>query len=278
MLRCFNDCFATLFLWLALYCLQRRQWTVASLIYSIGLGTKMTLLLGLPALAVIFLQGRGFVGGLRAASIMAQVQLLLALPFLGKHAWAYATRAFDFSRAFEYKWTVNWRMLGEHVFQSKGLALGLLGVHAVLLTAFLTQRWLTPSQRSLSSLVKPVLRGRAPMTPNEELLASSRVTPEYVTTTLLTAIVCGLLCARSLHYQFYAYLAWTTPYLLWRGTHQPVLVYVLCAAQEWAWNVYPSTTASSSVVVGIMAMTVASVWWSTNGVPQKAPRVKNKRS
>jgi alpha-1,3-mannosyltransferase len=72
-----------------------------------------------------------------------------------------------------------------------------------------------------------------------------------------------MLCARSLHYQFYAYIAWATPFLLWRAGFHPIVQYALWAAQEWAWNVYPSTPASSATVVGVLAVTVAGVWWGT---------------
>ena len=96
-------------------------------------------------------------------------------------------------------------------------------------------------------------------------------------TTILTANAIGMLCARSLHYQFYAYIAWTTPFLLWRAGFHPIVQYGLWAAQEWAWNVYPSTEASSLVVVSVLAIAVAGVWWGTrkdfedvmvNGRPQ----------
>lgn len=42
-----------------------------------------------------------------------------------------------------------------------------------------------------------------------------------------------------------------------------MLVYVTWAAQEWAWNVYPSTRASSAVVVACLAMQVLGVWAGT---------------
>ena len=96
-------------------------------------------------------------------------------------------------------------------------------------------------------------------------------------TTILTANAIGMLCARSLHYQFYAYIAWTTPFLLWRAGFHPIVQYGLWAAQERAWNVYPSTEASSLVVVSVLAIAVAGVWWGTrkdfedvmvNGGPQ----------
>ena len=82
-------------------------------------------------------------------------------------------------------------------------------------------------------------------------------------TTMLSATVIGMLCARSLHYQFYAYLAWATPFLLWKAGFHPVLQYALWAAQEWAWNVYPSTPISSMTVVSLLAVQLLGVWWGT---------------
>src|SRR5262249_5799164 len=75
------------------------------------------------------------------------------------------------------------------------------------------------------------------------------LSPDYILTTMLTAMAIGMLCARSLHYQFYAYIAWGTPFLLWKAELHPVLIYAIWGLQEWAWNVYPSTDESSMVVV-----------------------------
>jgi alpha-1,3-mannosyltransferase len=262
-LRCFNDCFAALFLWLAIYCFQRRHWTLGSLAYSWGLGIKMSLLLVLPAVAVVLFLGRGFSGSLRLAWIMAQIQLLVAVPFLAKNPAGYLGRAFELSRQFKFEWTVNWRMVGEEVFLSKGFSLVLLGLHVAALSLFLTRRWLRPADRPLSAMVPALLRLQSPFTQLEELRISHYVTPAYVMTTILTANVVGLLFARSLHYQFYAYLAWSTPYLLWRALGHPLPVYVLWLMQEWAWNVFPSTPGSSSVVVNVLAATVAAVYMGT---------------
>lgn len=66
-----------------------------------------------------------------------------------------------------------------------------------------------------------------------------------------------MLCARSLHYQFYSWLAWGTPYVLWQTGFGPVWIVPLWAAQEWAWNVFPSTNMSSAVVVGVLGLSVA---------------------
>lgn len=37
------------------------------------------------------------------------------------------------------------------------------------------------------------------------------------------------------------------------------------AAQEWGWNIYPSTNESSAVVVGCLAVTIAGAWWGSRG-------------
>ncbi|KAL2267306.1 hypothetical protein VTJ83DRAFT_4583 [Remersonia thermophila] len=264
MLRCFNDGFAALFLWLAVYCLQRRMWRAGAVAYTLGLGVKMSLLLVLPAVGVVLLLGAGYAAGLRLAALMALVQILLAVPFLAANPWGYLGRAFELSRQFLFRWTVNWRFVGEEVFLSRRFSLALLGLHAVVLVAFLTARWLKLARKPLPRLVVPILLGRSPFTEQEQrAISRDVVTPRFIMTAILSANAVGLLFARSLHYQFYAYLAWSTPFLLWRSGAHPVLQYALWAAQEWAWNVYPSTPASSGVVVGVLAATVGLVWLGT---------------
>ncbi|KAI1211034.1 glycosyltransferase family 58 protein [Annulohypoxylon truncatum] len=262
-LRCFNDCFATFFLWLAIFLFQRRYWAAASIVYSWGLGIKMSLLLVLPAIGVVLLLGRGFSGSLKCAMIMVNIQIAIASPFLQENARGYASKAFELTRQFFFKWTVNWRFVGEDIFLSRPFSLFLLAMHAIVLIGFVVNKWLKPAQKPLFAMVAPILQLSSPFSPQEEREVASRVTPEYVTTTILSANIIGLLFARTLHYQFYAYLAWSTPYLLWRSGAHPVVQYGLWALQEWAWNVFPSTSISSSVVVGVLAMTVALL------VPQK---------
>ncbi|CCF43783.1 dolichyl-P-Man:Man(5)GlcNAc(2)-PP-dolichyl mannosyltransferase [Colletotrichum higginsianum] len=238
----------------------------------------MSLLLALPAVGVVLFLGRGFGGALRAAWLMAQVQIVIGVPFFSHNAAGYLGRAFELSRQFFFKWTVNWRFVGEETFLGKPFSIALLALHLSVLLLFAVTRWLNPAQRPLSSLVPAMLRGKSPFSALEEAQVAGRVTPRYVLTTILSANVMGLLFARSLHYQFYAYLAWSTPYLLWRSGLPVYVVYILWAAQEWAWNVYPSTDLSSEFVVGVMAVTVAATWFGTadEGVPAEKPASKKK--
>jgi alpha-1,3-mannosyltransferase len=92
---------------------------------------------------------------------------------------------------------------------------------------------------------------------------SERVTPLYVMDTVLGSMAIGLLCARSLHYQFYAYIAWATPYLLWRSGLGAAWTLGNWAIQEIAWMTYPSTNISSGVVVCQLFLAIASLWWGS---------------
>lgn len=261
-LRLFNDGFAVFFLWVAIYFFQRRLWTIGIIAYSWGLGIKMSLLLALPSIGIMLFLTKGVQGAVKQAWIMAQLQIVMALPFLPANAIGYLCKAFEFSRVFLFKWTVNWRFLGEEQFLSKEFSITLLMGHISALVLFITTRWLKPAEKPIMNLIRTALRFQEPLGQRQHA-SSIAISPNYIMTTILTAITIGMLFARSLHYQFYAYLAWATPFLLWRSGLHPIFQYILWGAQEWAWNVYPSTDISSLMVVGSMLITVASVWWGT---------------
>ena len=94
-------------------------------------------------------------------------------------------------------------------------------------------------------------------------------------TTILGSVAVGMLCARSLHYQFYAYVAWSGPFLLWKSGLHPVVIYAVWMAQEWAWNVYPSTNISSIVVVLCLTIQVVGVWWGTGDELKNAASIRD---
>lgn len=160
-----------------------------------------------------------------------------------------------------FKWTVNWRFVGEEMFLSRPFSLLLIVVHLSLLYTFGAGRWLAPAGWSVPEAFNKLI---TPPSKEEQARISRRVTPNFILTAILSSMIIGCLCARSLHYQFFVYIAWSTPFLLWRSGMHPVLMYAICMAQEWAWNVYPSTNASSLVVVGCLAITVGSVWIGTS--------------
>lgn len=183
--------------------------------------------------------------------------MLLGLPFLRENAIGYVSRAFELTRQFLFEWTVNWRFVREDVFQSKFFSANLLGLHAIFILAFLGTCWIRPSGQELDSFARKFIQGRAP---------KFALSNTYITTTILTSLVIGMLCARSLHYQFFAYLAWATPFLLWQANLHPVLIYAIWAVQEWAWNVFPSTNGSSAAVVACLATPVIALLIRDNSV------------
>lgn len=75
MLRCFNDCFAVLGLWAAIYCYQRNQWHLGSFLYTTGLNVKMSLLLPLPAMGILMVQAIGSREAITQAMIIFQVSV-----------------------------------------------------------------------------------------------------------------------------------------------------------------------------------------------------------
>ncbi|CAK1358619.1 unnamed protein product [Cercospora beticola] len=261
MLRMFNDCFAVMFLWGAIWFWQRRLWTFGTVCFTLGVGVKMTLVLALPAVGMVLWQGVGRDKAFYQAQSMVQVQGLIAYPFIMGGLSSYLTRAFEFTRQFMFKWTVNWRFVGEETFLSKPFSYGLLATHAMILYTFIVGRWTRPSLWTLPEMIHYLFD--PPPKPEQNRIAR-RVTPDFILTSILSAMVIGCLCARSLHYQFFVYIAWSTPYLLWKSGMPVTLIYAICAAQEWAWNVYPSTNISSGVVVGCLAITVFSIWIGTS--------------
>ncbi|RKF54445.1 Dol-P-Man:Man-PP-Dol alpha-1,3-mannosyltransferase [Golovinomyces cichoracearum] len=262
LLRLFNDCFAVFFQWIAIYLIQRKSLTLGIIAYSWGLGTKMSLLLSMPAIGIISFLDRGVFGSLKQVWLILQLQIMLAIPFLLSNPIGYLKRAFDLSRQFEFKWTVNWRFIGEEMFLDHKFSILLLTGHFCTLLIFIITRWLRPVQKPFTEILRNILMLRQPYRISERTM-SRRVKPKFIMTTILTANAIGFLFARSLHYQFYSYISLASPFLFWRAGFHPIFQYLFWAVQEWAWNVYPSTKLSSLLVVSVQLVTVASIWQST---------------
>ncbi|KAI9679448.1 MAG: dolichyl-P-Man:Man(5)GlcNAc(2)-PP-dolichol alpha-1,3-mannosyltransferase [Caeruleum heppii] len=269
LLRLFNDCFAVAGLYLAIYAYQRRRWNLGSVAYSCAVAIKMSALLALPAIGMILLQGwllpSFFQRALSQGVLVLGLQLLFGLPFLTTSASSYFSRAFELTRVFMFKWTVNWRFVGEATFLTKQFSIYLLTAHLALLSLFVASRWILPSAGSLPTLTRNALRRSSAA---YERMILAELSPNFILTAILTSNAIGMLCARSLHYQFYSWLAWGTPFLLWRTGLHPVLQYLLWAMQEWAWIVYPSTNASSIIVVLSLLLVVTGVWFGSGSGPK----------
>jgi len=101
----------------------------------------MNVLLFFPAFGLILFKSLGAWKTLFNLLLIMLIQIILALPFLIEYPKSYFTRAFEFSRVFTYKWTVNWKFLDEETFVSNELAKLLLFGHLFVLMCFLFKRW-----------------------------------------------------------------------------------------------------------------------------------------
>ncbi|KAM3966781.1 alg3, alpha-1,3- mannosyltransferase [Aphomia sociella] len=58
----------------------------------------------------------------------------------------------------------------------------------------------------------------------------------------------GIVCARSLHYQFYSWYFHSLPYLLWSTNFSIIGRFLILAIIELCWNTYPSTELTSALL------------------------------
>ncbi|XP_041974275.1 lethal(2)neighbour of Tid protein [Aricia agestis] len=58
----------------------------------------------------------------------------------------------------------------------------------------------------------------------------------------------GIVCARSLHYQFYSWYFHSLPYLLWSTSYSVIFRFLILALIEFCWNTYPSTDLTSALL------------------------------
>ena len=114
----------------------------------------MNALLYIPGLLVILFRKKGVVGTLGHVVLIGTSQALISLPFLKEHPQSYIKNAFDFSRVFLYKWTVNWRFLKEEWFLHPIFAKILLGAHISALVAFGLFRWYKSEGGTLAILMR----------------------------------------------------------------------------------------------------------------------------
>eukprot|EP00873_Tetraselmis_striata_P006510 jgi/Tetstr1/426774/TSEL_016990.t1 len=132
-LRLFNDCFAAFFAYLGTLALMAGWIRIAVVLFSAGVSIKMNVLLMAPPVLAVAIKMSNPGDLFQAVLLGGALQVILAIPFLATYPWGYLSRAFELSRVFQYKWTVNLKFLPEDVFTSPWLAMGLLSVHIVLL-------------------------------------------------------------------------------------------------------------------------------------------------
>ena len=203
-LRLFNDCWAVFFMHLSVLAIQTEWDILGAALFSVALSVKMNILLYAPALLVILVKRRGIIPSLPPLAIIAAIQLAVAYPFRN-HLGEYVAGAFDLSRVFLYKWTVNWRMVSEETFLSVQWQMSLLLGHIAVLCLF-GWRWIGGWDVIIRAVRRPTLP------PGFE--------KGDVALMLFTCNLIGITFSRSLHYQFYSWYAQQLPYLAWKtGFH-----------------------------------------------------------
>ena len=123
--------------------------------------------------------------------------VIVGAEFLLTYPWEYLSRAFEFSRKFFFKWTVNFRFLPEEIFLDSRLHLALLALHLTFLVLFCAKKWL-PKEFGSSLL-------RFPISVFKTITGAgkSQTCPLMTLTMILTSNFIGMVFARSLHYQVF---------------------------------------------------------------------------
>jgi alpha-1,3-mannosyltransferase len=246
MLRMFNDAVAIELLYVSVLLFVANRWGMGCLVYSLAVSVKMNIFLFAPGLLFVLLSRHGLLTTMRLLCICAAVQVLLGAPFL-LHDWeSYMAKAFELSRVFTYKWTVNFKFLSEETFQSPQLGVGLLVATLVSWVIMWRLRW---SKRDLNH-------------------------PAPLVATLFESNMIGIIFSRTMHYQFYVWFFHQLPFLLaFSCKALPGLLKLpLLIAVEVAFNVYPSTWWSSLLLMTAMAAVLFGLLVSSDDEPRKKNR------
>lgn len=206
-LRLFNDCITMTFLHAALATLLYQKWYLGLIIFSLAVSIKMNVLLYAPPLLLLMLKAMDISGTTVALGGAAIVQILLGFPFLASYPVAYISGAFNLGRVFIHFWSVNFKFVPEPIFVSKPFVVSLLIIHLGLLAAFAHKKW-CKHEGGLLKLLHSTYVATLSLFPLKQLYAygstSKTLTSEHIVTTMFVGNFIGIVCARSLHYQFYS--------------------------------------------------------------------------
>ncbi|GAA6023452.1 hypothetical protein JCM10207_004419 [Rhodosporidiobolus poonsookiae] len=304
-LRMFNDALAMLFFYGALVCYtdeggrvgegreetkgkeeerkrgERREqwmWVAGTVLFSLALATKMSLLLFLPGLLYLLFVYHSPLTCLAHVALIGTIQAGVAAPFILPPSFTssassssvpidadalaplrtYASQAFSLSRAFLYEFTTNWRFLPPSLFCSPLFAKALLLAHAAAMIAWAVKWARVEDEEGVRGLLRRAWRrpGGRP--------ARRGPTAERTATLLFTSNLTGLLFARSLHPQFYAWFAHQGAWMVFGASKgrwaAGVKGLVLLTLLDYAFSTYPSTTNSSLGFVVALVLVLGGVW------------------
>ncbi|KAF8752161.1 Dol-P-Man:Man(5)GlcNAc(2)-PP-Dol alpha-1,3-mannosyltransferase [Rhizoctonia solani] len=240
-LRLFNDCWSTPLSMGAIHAFQKRYWAIGCILFGLAISIKMNVLLYMPAACLVLLLTNGLIPSLLYLSLTFLAVLIPSLPFLETYPMEYLVNAFDLSRQFLYKWTVNWRFVPEHTFLSAPFAKGLLLCHIILLGTFGFGAW-CKKQGGAWSVLERALQNPA----RETAIAS--VSQDFVVQTSRQSFSLLILL------EFFVPDLYTISSTL--GTppncpfsHGEPNTLSRFGIIEYAWNTYPSTDLSSGLLL-----------------------------
>jgi alpha-1,3-mannosyltransferase len=274
-LRLFNDCFATTLLHASIVSVLYHRWNLGLIIFSAAVSIKMNVLLFAPPLLLLMLKAMGISSVILALAGAAFVQILLGLPFLLTYPISYITRAFNLGRVFIHHWSVNFKFVPEPIFLSKEFAISLLVSHLILLGVFAHYKWCKHEGgvfRFLNSkFIKMKLaidkKSSSLKRKNDQNSSFKLLNNDHVLTTMFVGNFIGIVCARSLHYQFYSWYFYSLPYMLWKTPFPTYLRLILFCAVELGWNVFPSNVYASFMLFFAHLVILWGLWIAPSEYP-----------
>jgi alpha-1,3-mannosyltransferase len=284
-LRLFNDCWAMLFLMVALTLIagvplrhgrRARHWMLGCFFYSFAVSIKMNVLLFAPGMLYVMLRTQPLLKVVGCLCVCATWQLLAGLPFLLHDAEAYLSKGFELGRVFTQRWSVNYQFIDNELFVDPRFGMGLLAATVATWVLVWRTRWakrtfLTSAE---AEELRPVLRDVPHSNPateltvgdddEEDVLAAAEETEERAAfaATVLTFFesnLIGVVFARSLHYQFYTWFFFTIPFVLSFTTFPRLLRLVTFALIRQAFEQYPPSPRTSVLLQGGFALSLVAV-------------------
>ena len=143
------------------------------------------------------------------------------------------------------------------MFLSKQFAVLLLLCHLLLLWVFADRSWFVEEGGVWNAVRGFFLhingkdangRGAGGKAPGPKAQRTG-LTNERIVSIVFASNFVGILCARSLHYQFYSWYFHTIPFMLVSSGVSPMFMIPLFATVEWCWNAFPSTVFSSGLLL-----------------------------
>ncbi|XP_057858603.2 dol-P-Man:Man(5)GlcNAc(2)-PP-Dol alpha-1,3-mannosyltransferase isoform X2 [Cryptomeria japonica] len=273
-LRLFNDCVAVTLVHSAIALLLYKHWYLGLIMFSGAVSVKMNVLLYAPPLLLLMLKGMSTKGVILASFSAAAFQVLLGFPFLVAYPFEYILRSFNLGRVFIHFWSVNFKFVPESIFVSKAFAIALVVVHLLLLFFFARCKWCRHEGGILPAIGLKCDDSKCSTFLHKLFVKvwfdnsiPCNLDAEHITTVMFVGNFIGIICARSLHYQFYSWYFYSLPFLLWKAPFPTPLRLLLFFGVEICWNIYPSNAISSFILLLFHLIILWGLWRAPSEYP-----------